>query len=674
MLTKSVSYSAKGAIAYFDDGLSRQDYYSEKGEVLGKWHGLAAEKLGLKGDINREDFASLAKNRLPGSITEENPHGEKLTPRDAAGRKVGYDFTFSVSKSVSLAYSLTKDEAILSVVQNSVNETMQDMEKLMATQARDENGKKYYQNTGNMVWGSFVHKRARPTEVKVSDGLMNELKEQYKGEALPDWVNERKGTVIASDPNLHVHNYIFNATYNEQKGRFQAGEFDAIFKNRQLLENIFHSRVAKGLQDIGYTIERNRNNFDVVGFDKSMQDKFSNRRKEIVKIAEEKGANTALTRQDAALTSRLGKQKGMDEATIHKIWWDRLSDSDKDQVNGAKDGDRAVEKKKERVTEKEAIDYAVNHSLERLSVVNRQELLVLGVKRGMGSITSLEGLEKELDNRSDLLVGQNRRGKTIYTKQEALDEEAALKDAARNGRGQFEPINPNYQIQNDKLSEEQAKAVNHVLQSKDMITIVAGGAGVGKTWSIKEVAKGVEEAGIGFHAFAPSASASRGTQKEEGFDNADTNASFLLDQMKQENVKNGVIWIDEAGMVGNQTMNHIIDIAKQQNATAICSPEISNSIIRLNGVMPFVSFRILEVLNPLTLRPFVDNKPINTKKPLKLFPMIIWKRALKYWILLERSSKVKASLECWKKLPKNMPMPKKIRRIHPSCSHHSRSR
>ena len=75
MLTKSVSYSAKGAIEYFDDGLSRQDYYSEKGEVLGKWHGLAAEKLGLKGEIKRKILSPLPKtdylNRLPRKILME---------------------------------------------------------------------------------------------------------------------------------------------------------------------------------------------------------------------------------------------------------------------------------------------------------------------------------------------------------------------------------------------------------------------------------------------------------------------------------------------------------------------------------------------------------------------------------------------------------------------------
>ena len=129
MLTSSVSHNAAQATKYFDEGLSKQDYYSEKGEVKGKWHGLAAQKLGLKGEVSRDDFAALANNRIPGTITENNPDGERLTPRDAANRKVGYDFTFSVPKSVSIQYALAKDERILKAVEQSVAETMKEMEK-----------------------------------------------------------------------------------------------------------------------------------------------------------------------------------------------------------------------------------------------------------------------------------------------------------------------------------------------------------------------------------------------------------------------------------------------------------------------------------------------------------------------------------------------------------------
>ena len=555
MLTKSVSYSAKQAANYFDEGLTKQDYYSEKGEVLGKWHGLAAKELGLKGEIKREDFVALAKNRLPGTITKENPDGEKLTVRDAAGRKVGYDFTFSVPKSVSLAYALHQDKRILDIVQTSVNETMKDMEKLMATQARDENGKKFYQNTGNMAWGSFVHEKSRPVETKVSDQLAHEIKERYKGEELPNWFNAEKNTVVSSDPNLHVHNFIFNATYNKDKGRFQAGEFDAIFKNRQLLENVFHSRVAKRLQDIGYDIERNQHNYEIKGYEE-LKDRFSNRRQSIVKDAKERGANTVEMRQEVALKSRLGKRRGVDDDLQHKIWWDRATHESGGNVPPPASGGLAIENKKEKISAKEAIDYALEHSMERLSVVDKQELLVLGVKRGMGSITSVDELQKELDNRlGKSLYSKEQYGKTIYTTQEALKEEELLKNATRAGRNKLEPINPGYQIQNEKLSEEQAEAVNHVLESKGFITIVTGGAGTGKTWSIKEVANGVKEAGVGFHAFAPSADASRGVQREEGFKDAETIAAFLQSKELQDETKNGVIWIDEAGMVGNKTMN-----------------------------------------------------------------------------------------------------------------------
>ena len=584
MLTKSVSYSAKGAVEYFDDGLSRQDYYSEKGEVLGKWHGLAAKKLGLKGEISREDFVALAKNRLPGSITKENPHGEKLTPRDANGRKVGYDFTLSVPKSVSLAYSLTKDERILKIAQQANKKTMQYLEQLMATQARDGKGKKFYQNTGNMVWATFAHEKSRPVEVTISEGLRDEIKAQYKGQELPKWFDHEKETVISSDPNLHFHNYTFNVTYNKEKNRYQAGEFDEVVKNLKLGETIFHSQLAKGLEEIGYCTERNQHNFDIIGFDKALQDKFSNRRKHIMASVTERGLNSPELRQQAALKTRLGKRRGFDHDLKDKIWWDRITDKEGHNIWSAYRGDfrdMAFENKKEPISEKEALDYAIEYALERKSATNEMELLTLGLKRGMGAVT-LEGLQKSIKTHSELQIAIGEKGEEILTTNLAIDEEKALVTAARSGRGQYDAINTDYQIKNELLSSEQQKAVHHALQSKDMITIITGGAGTGKTWSIKEVAQGIKEAGINFHAYAPSSAASRGVQREEGFQNAETLKMLLDIPEMQEQVKDGVIWIDEAGMVGNKTMNQVIDIAKEQNARILLTGDIRqhNSVER----------------------------------------------------------------------------------------------
>ena len=49
---------------------------------------------------------------------------------------------------------------------------------------------------------------------------------------------------------------------------------------------------------------------------------------------------------------------------------------------------------------------------------------------------------------------------------------------------------------------------------------------------------------------APSAEASRGVLRNEGFANADTVARFLLDERLQESVRGGVLWIDVPGCSG----------------------------------------------------------------------------------------------------------------------------
>ena len=79
MLRVVAHKSAAAAKAYYAEGLKREDYYSEGQEVVGKWHGKAAELLGLSGKVQQEHFAALAENRHP--VT-----GARLTPRTKADR------------------------------------------------------------------------------------------------------------------------------------------------------------------------------------------------------------------------------------------------------------------------------------------------------------------------------------------------------------------------------------------------------------------------------------------------------------------------------------------------------------------------------------------------------------------------------------------------------------
>ncbi len=87
-----MSDSWEGATKYFDAALATSDYY---GKGPGQWGGKGAEMLGKFGSVARDDFVALASNKRPGT-------DETLTVRNKDKRTAGYDFCFSVPKSISI--------------------------------------------------------------------------------------------------------------------------------------------------------------------------------------------------------------------------------------------------------------------------------------------------------------------------------------------------------------------------------------------------------------------------------------------------------------------------------------------------------------------------------------------------------------------------------------------
>src|ERR1700724_2137428 len=105
------------------------DYYSEGQEIVGLWGGKGASRLGLSGTVDKFSFERLCDNLDPRT-------GEPLTVRTRTERTVGYDFTFSVPKSVSLLYAMSGDQDILGAFRGAVDETMREVETEMKTRVR----------------------------------------------------------------------------------------------------------------------------------------------------------------------------------------------------------------------------------------------------------------------------------------------------------------------------------------------------------------------------------------------------------------------------------------------------------------------------------------------------------------------------------------------------------
>ena len=550
MLRITVNKSASGAKkyyseVYYSEGKSTKDYYSEKNQNTGTWNGKAAENLGLTGDINKEDFASLCDNQIPNTK-------EQLTERNNIERRVGYDFTFNASKSVSLAYNFADDsdkKAILNAFQDSVKDAMLEVESGVQTRVR-KSGSNQNRETGNIAYGEFIHFTSRAVD------------------NIPD-------------PHLHAHCFVFNATYDNTEQKWKAGEFGQVKKDAPYYEAVFHSSLAERLTHLGYEVEKSKSGFEIKGITRETIDKFSRRTEEIEKFADENNITDAKAKSALGAKTRESKRNSITSELQFENWKNRLTDAEMNKFRTLKKIPAADERKKENyIQAAESIKSSLHHHLERKSVTTDKEILTSAIKSSIGksSISEIKAAFKKENS----IISVKENNQTFITSKEALQEENSLITKAYASKGAFKPLLENYIPANDKLTDEQKKAVVQTLSTTDGITIITGKAGTGKTTLMREVQAGIQLSGKKFFAFAPSAEASRSVQRKEGFENANTVASLFQNKTLHNELKGSVLWIDEAGMLSNKDMNKILDIASAQNARVILTGDTKqhNSVDR----------------------------------------------------------------------------------------------
>ena len=523
MLRIIQSSSAKEAKAYYTSGLEDVGgYYAGEGVGAGLWFGKVAEMLGLSGEVDREQFHLLCDNRRPDTLG-------KLNPRENDRRKIGYDLTFLAPKGVSLLYSVVGDSRILPIFHRVVEETMRRVEADAHVRVR-KGGVVGTRKTGNLLWSQFTHFEARPI-----DGI--------------------------ADPALHCHCYTFNTSFDPVEGRFKAGEFFPIKRDATYYEAIFHSELAAGMKGLGYSIENKSFGFEIVGLGEENLRRFSRRTKEIEEMAEVLGISgddrakdklAAVTRQSKKLrligAAQLGEWRG-------RMDWSLL---DLDRTAGL-----------HVVKESEAVRSAIGHVFERQSVIPRRRLIAAALQNSLGDC-DVEAIEAELGRRDDL-ISANREEVDCVTTREVLGEERSILEFLERTRADRFPIYPGYEIANEILDSDQKDAVEAMLGSCGRVFVLEGRAGTGKTTLMKEAIGAMEAAGERVFTFAPTSQASHEVLKAEGFQRSETIQRLLVDVKLQGNVRHGVLWIDEAGLLSTKEMKRLFEIVEEQGARVILS-------------------------------------------------------------------------------------------------------
>ena len=514
--------NGQAAKAYYQ--ASDRDYYSK---VTGDWLGRGAQMLGLQGEVRKDDFFALCDNLDPRS-------GTPLTTYTRDGRRVGIDLNFNSTKSVGIVRELAGennqgDDRVEAAHREAVAYSMRYVEADMRGRVR-VGGKNEDRVTGNMVAMRVTH---RDTRISGED-------------AMPDM-------------SLHDHVVVFNATYDSVEQKWKAAQIGEIKHDAPYYEAIYHNRLASNLRALGYGIRRKDKAFEVAGVSDELVKKFSRRRAYINKIAEKLGITSAEGRDTLGASTRLGKAKEVAD-DLNGYWVGRLTDPERQVLT------QMIGKQSYLSNEQEGVEYATKHMFERSSVVDERRLYESAIRYGIGSVTP-EGVQAEA-KRQGVLV---RNGEA--TTRDVLAEEGRIIQFAREGRGKMRPLgrgaNGTQQDRGaplDTLSPEQRAICRHVWESPDQVVLIRGAAGTGKTRTMSAAVGGIDKPVI---VLAPSAEASRGVLRKEGFAEADTVARFLMDDRMQEKARDGIIWVDEAGLLGIRQVAELFDIAERQNSRVV---------------------------------------------------------------------------------------------------------
>ena len=521
--------------SFYANHLCSNDYYSEHEKVQGYWRGELADAFGLRDKVvTSEEFSLFQRNvnpKTPGKLTQKNmPGGPRF-----------FDFQVAAPKSVSVMSMF--DERLVEAHRESVRIAMAELERLAAVRVRDgENVRtNNYETTGKLVYAEFMHDTSR-----------------------------------ALDPQLHTHNVVCNVT-RAGDGRYKALETLEMCRAIRYAGKVYHNEMAARCRELGYeTVETRDRKGNVIWYDLAcvpadVMERFSKRRQQIEKaeaeFIAEHGRKPTLSENNYLSTStRTDKMLTSTREKVREFQMGQLGHREEAQLYAA--AKRAKEHAPvadvlDREKTVEQIRNVIGELYERESVLKLDKILAEVLNRNLGRI-KLQELKKAVKEIPELRNLGGNAANPYYAPEVVIERELSAIGLVDQQRDVFDAIAPEFQaFPGDRSREAQAMLIHGLLSSKDRFNLFRGVAGAGKTSTLQEFCKGLRSGDVtDIHLVAPTNSATD-VLKQEGFEQSQTVAGFLLS--KQKPPAGAYVIIDESGLNSLREGVEILKLARKNN-------------------------------------------------------------------------------------------------------------
>jgi len=555
------------AARYYTEQIERggEDYYvrpSDAGdEPRGEWTGVAAEALGLEGNV--------APDALRAMLRGENPaDGIELRRIGAGAERAGFDLTFSAPKSVSLLEALGDErmrEGVRAAHDVAVCEAIGYVEDEAVKVRRGKAGVDLHRiDAQGLVAARFRHFTSR-----------------------------------AGDPQTHSHVVVANYAQGVD-GRWSALDGRLLFQHAKTAGYLYQSALRRELTaELGVEWGPVRNGAaDLAGVPDDVLRHFSQRRVEILDSMSERGSEGPGAAQAATLSTRKAKS--------YDVTAERLRDEHAARADELGHGPDAFAALVDRAASRAPVREELVGELRRMigsggltrqaATFDRRDVL-----QAIASVYPHGAYRHEIEALADAFLAadavlevephaarlaadttlRTETGQVVpadagprYTTADMLSVERALLEGAERRREAGVALASEAAVdtalgRRDSVTPDQAEMVRRLTGEGHGIVAVRAPAGAGKGFGLDVAREAWEASGVRVIGASVAAQAAKNLELDTGMPSG-TIARLEMDLSRGEHLeKNSVLVVDEAGMAGTRELGRLAAHAEAAGAKLV---------------------------------------------------------------------------------------------------------